>query len=272
MAKGGFRGMPGGMGGMSQAQMMKQAQKMQQELLRMQEEQETKTYTADVKFGLDVSTSSLNGDLIVKVMVDGEAVKTVRLAGDNEHTIFGDLVGSALGTIQPDANGVFTIEDVELADGQKFTLNLEGVQNLDKGVYLYSSEVRTDGGESTSSQTLVGVASGTRGFDVTLDLKFDLDVQDQVIVQERVWRNEYDPETTPPSPPELPNDPPVVWNRPPVTQLANDEVEIPEEPVPLAAPVTTGDTTSLWIIAMMVIVCGMVVINLFDKKRNYEAF
>ena len=43
MAKGGFRGMPGGM---NQAQMMKQAQKMQQELLRMQEEQETKTYTA----------------------------------------------------------------------------------------------------------------------------------------------------------------------------------------------------------------------------------
>ena len=116
------------------------------------------------------------------------------------------------------------------------------------------------------------MASGTRGFDVTLDLKFDLDVQDQVIVQERVWRNEYDPETTPPAPPEVPNDPPVVWNRPPVTQLANDEVEIPEEPVPLAAPVTTGDTTSLWIIAMMVIVCGMAVINVFDKKRNYKAF
>ena len=33
MAKGGFRGMPGGM---NQAAMMKQAQKMQQEMLRMQ--------------------------------------------------------------------------------------------------------------------------------------------------------------------------------------------------------------------------------------------
>ena len=91
-------------------------------------------------------------------------------------------------------------------------------------------------------------------------------------MQTRVWRSENDPVITPPSPPEVPNDPPVVWNRPPVTQLANDEVEIPEEPVPLAAPVTTGDTTSLWIIAMMVIVCGMVVVNVFDKKRNYEAF
>lgn len=43
MAKNNFRGMPGGM---NQAAMMKQAQKMQQELLRLQQEQETKTYTA----------------------------------------------------------------------------------------------------------------------------------------------------------------------------------------------------------------------------------
>ena len=41
MAKGGFRGMPGGM---NQAAMMKQAQKMQQEMLRMQQEQEAKTF------------------------------------------------------------------------------------------------------------------------------------------------------------------------------------------------------------------------------------
>ena len=39
MAKGGYRGgMPMGMGGKSQMQMMKQAQKMQQDLLKMQEE------------------------------------------------------------------------------------------------------------------------------------------------------------------------------------------------------------------------------------------
>ncbi len=43
MAKGGFRG--GMMGGMN-ANMMKQAQNMQQDLLRMQQEMEAKTYTA----------------------------------------------------------------------------------------------------------------------------------------------------------------------------------------------------------------------------------
>lgn len=49
MAKGGFRGMPGGM---NQAAMMKQAQKMQQEMLRMQQEMENKTYTAAAGGGM----------------------------------------------------------------------------------------------------------------------------------------------------------------------------------------------------------------------------
>ena len=40
MAKGGFRGGP--MGGMNQAAMMKQVQKMQQEMLRAQEEMQSK--------------------------------------------------------------------------------------------------------------------------------------------------------------------------------------------------------------------------------------
>ena len=56
MAKGGFRGMPGGMGGMNQAAMIKQAQKMQQEMLRMQEEMETKTYTAAAGGGMVKAT------------------------------------------------------------------------------------------------------------------------------------------------------------------------------------------------------------------------
>ena len=49
MAKGGFRGMPGGM---NQAAMIKQAQKMQQEMLRMQEEMESKTFTATAGGGM----------------------------------------------------------------------------------------------------------------------------------------------------------------------------------------------------------------------------
>ena len=69
MAKGGFRGMPGGMGGMSQAQMMKQAQKMQQELLRMQEEQETKTYTASAGGGMVSATVNGKHEVVVYIVV-----------------------------------------------------------------------------------------------------------------------------------------------------------------------------------------------------------
>ena len=70
MAKGGFRGMPGGM---NQAAMMKQAQKMQQEMLRMQQEMETKTYTA--KSGGGMVSASVNGKHeLVDLQINPEAV------------------------------------------------------------------------------------------------------------------------------------------------------------------------------------------------------
>lgn len=56
MAKGGFRGMPGGM---NQGAMLKQAQKMQQEMLRMQAEQEARTFTA--KAGGGMVSATVNG-------------------------------------------------------------------------------------------------------------------------------------------------------------------------------------------------------------------
>ena len=71
MAKGGFRGMPGG--GMNQMQMMKQAQKMQQEMLRMQEEMESKTYTAAAGGGM--VKAEVNGkNEIVALQINPEAV------------------------------------------------------------------------------------------------------------------------------------------------------------------------------------------------------
>ena len=70
MAKGGFRGMPGGM---NQASMLKQAQKMQQEMLRMQEEQENRTFTA--KAGGGVVCATVNGKHeLVELTIQPEAV------------------------------------------------------------------------------------------------------------------------------------------------------------------------------------------------------
>lgn len=72
MAKGGFRGMPGG-GGMNQAAMLKQAQKMQQEMLRMQEEQENKTFTAKAGGGMVTATVSGKHELVA-LEINPEAV------------------------------------------------------------------------------------------------------------------------------------------------------------------------------------------------------
>ena len=70
MAKGGFRGMPGGM---NQAAMMKQVQKMQQDMLRMPEEMERKTYTATTGGGM--VKAEVNGKHeIVSLEINPEAV------------------------------------------------------------------------------------------------------------------------------------------------------------------------------------------------------
>ena len=70
MAKGGFRGMPGGM---NQAQMMKQAQKLQQQMLQMQEEMESKTYSAAAGGGMVKAT--VNGKHeVLELAINPEAV------------------------------------------------------------------------------------------------------------------------------------------------------------------------------------------------------
>ena len=72
MVKGGYRGgMP--MGGMNQMQMMKKAQKMQQDMLKMQEEMENKTYEAAAGGGM--VKAIVNGQHELKELtIDPEAV------------------------------------------------------------------------------------------------------------------------------------------------------------------------------------------------------
>ena len=88
MAKNNFRGMPGGM---NQAAMMRQAQKMQQDLLRMQEEQENKTYTAAAGGGMVSATVNGKHELVdLKIKEDAvdpddvEMLQDMVIAADNE--------------------------------------------------------------------------------------------------------------------------------------------------------------------------------------------
>jgi len=72
MAKGGYRGgMP--MGGGMNMNMVKQAQKMQQEMLRMQQEMETKEYEAAAGGG--IVKAAVNGKHeLLRLTIDPEAV------------------------------------------------------------------------------------------------------------------------------------------------------------------------------------------------------
>lgn len=69
MAKGGFPGM----GGANMQQLMKQAQKMQQDFLRMQKELEEKEFTA--KSGGGMVSATVNGNReVTKIEIKPEAV------------------------------------------------------------------------------------------------------------------------------------------------------------------------------------------------------
>ena len=84
MARGGFRG---GYGGMNQANVMKQAQKMQQDFLRMQKELEEKEFTA--KSGGGMVSATVNGNrevtkIEIKPPDDVEMLEDLVLAAVNE--------------------------------------------------------------------------------------------------------------------------------------------------------------------------------------------
>ena len=70
MARNGFRGMPGG--GMNM-NMLKQAQKMQQDLMKMQEELEQRSYEAAAGGGVVTATVSGKREL-TSLTIDPEAV------------------------------------------------------------------------------------------------------------------------------------------------------------------------------------------------------
>ncbi len=122
------------------------------------------TYDASLDFTLAIEPSAIDGDLIVTLFDgDGNTVCVRRLAGDDSQTKYGML--------EQNANGSYTITNLQLTEGIDIRLNLSGTQNLDHGVYLYSSQMKN----RQTSQTFVGIANGTRkvNLDVTLDFNVD---------------------------------------------------------------------------------------------------
>ena len=95
MAKGGFRGGSYGGGGMNM-NMIKQAQKMQAEMMKMQAEMEEKTHTA--KAGGGMVTATVNGKYeLVSIEIDPEAVdpEDVEMLQDMVVAAFNEAVRTA---------------------------------------------------------------------------------------------------------------------------------------------------------------------------------
>ena len=140
-------------------------------------------YVTNLSFALVVEPSTENGDdLVVKVVKpDGSILAEGRVAGTNKE-------GEDYETLKADENGNYKFEGITLTEGDiNFKLTLEGIQNLEQGVYLYSSEVKNN----EPSQTMVGLAEGERKVDVEMSINFEFSVEDEVVAEERVWRTEW---------------------------------------------------------------------------------
>lgn len=93
---GSFGGMGGMAGGMRQSDLIKQAQKMQADMLKMQEELESRTYTATAGGG--VVTAEVSGKReLLKLTIDPEAVDP------DDVDMLQDLIVAAVNTALRDA-------------------------------------------------------------------------------------------------------------------------------------------------------------------------
>ncbi len=128
-------------------------------------------YNTDLVFKLNVSESAINGNLIVEVVdVNNKVLGQYRLAEDGTKDNFftttaANLADAATGTkqVKADGNGNYTLEDLTLANGVKFTVNLRGTQHLDDGVTIYMSKDKQD---------FIGLVSKDKDVNLAFDMEF----------------------------------------------------------------------------------------------------
>ena len=256
-------------------------------------------YNTDVQFGLDISTSSLNGDLVVKVIVNGEVVGKARLAGDDNHSVFDGVWN----TIYPDSQGIYTIEGVELTEGVPFTINLDGVQHLDDGIYMLHSSLGK--GADYDGQDFISLTKQNVDIDITMDLKFTVEDDPNFVKSTQNWTEEkvdkvnYSREDsgfrslkgteessassakvlgytttitthtkTEKESSEWFSSSSQVYIDPPLMTLGIEGEIIEEEPVPLAKAPGTGNNSWIFLVVFLFSGCGIVALNVKTRKEN----
>ena len=140
----------------------------------LDEDHSNDAYLCDLSFKMIVSPDVEQDDLVVAVRdYQGNLLVMGRIAGELQD-----------GEIQlvDDGTGRYTFKNIILTEGtETLDITLDGTQELNRGVYLYTSEVI----DNVSSQTMVGVAEGTHKVDVDLTeiVEFSVEnVQDAVVI------------------------------------------------------------------------------------------
>lgn len=243
------------------------------------------TYNVSLDFVLAVTPDARNEDLVINVYQGKEVIGTKRLS---------ELTGTS-------TNGTYTIDGLKLSNGASVELRLEGTHQLETGVYLYSSEVRSENGEKKTAQTFVGIASGTQKVDlrVLVDLAitdpvakiirsgseqeqlvtttqdrtctetktlthYSNDVQittTQVDRSGRSWENHWQSHWEPTPGPDQPEEP-----------KTPETPETPETPVAPAVPgydvPKTGDASGLYYVLAIFSALGLALVTCAGRKRR----
>lgn len=195
-------------------------------------ENENDVYTTDLSFAMAVIPDAGKDSILVRIYCGGKVIATRRLAGENAE-------GETYDMILPDAEGNYRIENIQLPEGMKISLKLEGTQHLDPGVYLYKSD---------DSQNFIGLSTSesTRNLEleVTVEFKVKNAVQETKI-EERSWKETRTEAVTT------------------ITQISEPQLR---ETVICAKSVQTGDGAVLWQLPLMAGAAGMCI--LLERKRK----
>lgn len=146
----------------------------------LDEDDSNDIYDASLDFVLQVTVGE-NDELYISIIdPEGNVLKNVRLMP----------AGTAAGedSISPRDDGSYRIEGLQLQEGElDLTLELQGAQYLEQGVYIYSSEIRNNLG----AQTFVGIAEGYEPVELEMSVTLDFGVDEGHVSTERLMRTQW---------------------------------------------------------------------------------
>lgn len=131
----------------------------------MDSDTDNDAFITNVTFDMQVTPNEVKGDNLVANVVDsnGNIFAKGRIVGELQE---GEV------KLRDNGDGKYTFQDVTLIENDEvtYTVTIEGVQNIERSVYLYTPADRED------SQTLVGYGEGEHKVDVSssVNVKFNV--------------------------------------------------------------------------------------------------